>query len=138
MARTPAAPTISRTNICKRRRFFHPMKQNAAANSDPGMNGPGACWNAVVDVFEIVRVVEAGLPNGVTFGGAKVQVVPAGSPEHANVTLELNPFCGATEIVVVPFVPDATVSEVGDAEIEKSALDVMLIVYVAEATALVE
>jgi hypothetical protein len=51
---------------------------------------------------EMVSWVVAAAPEGVTVAGAKVHVAPAGSPEHAKLTGESNPFCGVTESVTVP------------------------------------
>jgi hypothetical protein len=44
----------------------------------------------------MVRVVETALPSGVTLEGTKLQLVRFGNPEQANVTVPLNPDCGAT------------------------------------------
>ena len=138
MKQMPAVQTVSRTSICKRRRFFQPIKQNAAASIEPGKNGLRSCSFIALDVLEIVSTVEAALPAGVTAACAKLHAVPAGSPEQLNATVALNPFCGTTETVVVPVFPGATLNEVGDAEIEKSAALDRLIVYAALATALFE
>jgi len=132
----PAAQTASRPSICKQRRFFQPIKQNAAASTEPGKNGLRSCSFAAVDVLLIVSTVDEALPVGVTAPEANVHCVPAGSPEQLNTTIVLNPFCGTTETTVVPGVPGATFKEVGDAEIEKSAARVGLMVYAAIATAL--
>jgi len=44
-----------------------------------------------------------------TLDGLKLQVAPAGKPEHASPTACLNPFLGETVIVKVPEAPFATV-----------------------------
>jgi hypothetical protein len=44
-----------------------------------------------------------------TLDGLKLQVAPAGKPEHASPMACLNPFLGETVIVKVPEVPFATV-----------------------------
>ena len=67
-----------------------------------------------------VSVVEVAAPDGVTAAGEKLHVVPAGNPEQLNDTDELNPFTGETEIVLVPLCPGTTVSDAGEAAIEKS------------------
>ena len=43
-------------------------------------------------------------------------VTPLGSPVADKLTLPLKPFCGLTEIVLVPFVPCVIVKLLGDAE----------------------
>jgi hypothetical protein len=60
-------------------------------------------------------VVVAAVPEGVTVAGAKEHVAPAGSPEQAKVTAELNPFTGVTDSVTVPWSPESTVSDDGEA-----------------------
>ncbi len=62
----------------------------------------------------MVRVLEAGLaPLGVTEDGAKLQVAPEGSPLHAKLTSELNPFIGVTVNMAVPLCPATMVRVVG-------------------------
>lgn len=124
----PTAHTASKARICKRRRFFQPMKQNAAARTEPGTNGLRFCSLLALDVLEIVSTVETVPPAGVAVAGAKLHAVPAGSPEQVNATVAPNPFSGTTETVVFPGVPGETLNEVGDAEMEKSAALVRLIV----------
>lgn len=58
-----------------------------------------------------VKVVATAPPAGVTLGGLKLQLAPAGNPEHARPTACLNPFLGVTVIVKVPEAPFATVSD---------------------------
>jgi len=128
MKQTPAAHTASRTRICKRRRFFQPIKQNAAASIEPGTNGLCGCSFVAVDVLEMVSMVEVVPLAGVTVAGAKLHEVPVGSPEQLNATMLLKLFCGTIDTVVVPGVPGATLKDVGDAEIEKSAVLVKFIV----------
>ena len=65
---------------------------------------------------EIVSVVLAAAPAGVTVSGEKLQVAPEGSPLHSNVTVELNPFCGATETETVPLPPSPMLSDGGVAD----------------------
>jgi hypothetical protein len=60
---------------------------------------------------EIVSWVVAAAPEGVTVGWSKVHVAPVGSPEHAKITAESNPFTGVTVSVTDPWPPELTVSE---------------------------
>jgi hypothetical protein len=69
-----------------------------------------------------VSIVEAAAPDGVTAAGEKLHVVPTGNPEQLNDTEEVNPFTGVTEIVLVPLCPGTTVSDAGEAVIEKSGV----------------
>jgi hypothetical protein len=85
----------------------------------------------------IVRVVVAALPEGVTVAGLNAHEAPAGNPEQAKLTAALNPFCGVIVSVVVPVPPALSVSELGEAANVKLGGG-RLIVYVADATALVE
>ena len=55
------------------------------------------------------------LPDGVTVAGLKEQVSPAGKPEQAKLTGELNPISGVTISVTTPLPPASTVSVFGDA-----------------------
>ena len=77
--------TASSSNICNRRRFFQPMQQSASASAEPGKNGLGLRRRVddVVEV-EIVSVVEAAAPIGVTVAGEKPHVAPVGNPEQLN------------------------------------------------------
>ena len=61
-------------------------------------NGTEAALGAVV---LSVRVVETGDPLGVTLAGEKAQLEAAGNPLQANVTVEITPFMGTTEMVNV-------------------------------------
>ena len=45
----------------------------------------------------------AALPAGVSVAGLKLHVAPAGKPEHAKLTCELNPFAGVTVSVRLPW-----------------------------------
>ena len=66
-----------------------------------------------------VSVVDV-VPGGVTVAGEKLHDAPDGSPEQLNDTLEVNPFSGVTEIVVVTLCPTVTANAVGEAATEKS------------------
>ena len=59
--------------------------------------------------------VVAAAPEGVTVAGTKDHVAPEGNPEHARLTEESNPFSGVTVSVTVPWSPESTVSEAGEA-----------------------
>lgn len=56
-------------------------------------------------------VAVAGAAPGVTDCGLKPQEAPMGRPEQAKLTDCLNPFVGVTVRVIVPIVPDLTVSD---------------------------
>jgi len=70
----------------------------------------------------IVNVMDAADPEGVTAAGEKMHVVPESNPEQLNDIEEENPFTGVTEIVLVPLCPGTTVSDAGEAVIEKSGV----------------
>jgi hypothetical protein len=98
-----------------------------------GKNERSRCGNAEDSVpAEMVNCVVAAEPEGVTVAGLKEQVAPAGRPEQAKLTAELNPFCGVTVRVTLPLV--SAVSEAADAARVKLGDRVM--VYVADAMAL--
>jgi hypothetical protein len=102
------------------RRFLNRMKHSENASAATGMyrSGDGGRLLALV-LAEIVSIVEATAPDGVTVAGEKLHVVPAGKPEQLNDTDELNPFTGVIEIVLVPLCPGAIVSDAAEAVIEK-------------------
>jgi hypothetical protein len=52
----------------------------------------------------------------------KEAVTPLGSPEALKATVPLNPFLGATVMVLVPLAASATVRELGEAERLKSGV----------------
>jgi hypothetical protein len=76
---------------------------------------PAAAELLAVRVNVLVPVVLVGLNDAVT---------PLGNPDADRLTLPLNPFCGDTVIVLVPFPPGATVKLLGDAESAKFAVTV--------------
>jgi hypothetical protein len=133
----PATLTTSSNSICRPRRFFQLMKHSATASTDPGNSGLGAWCNAalVVDVIT-VSAVEAAAPDGATVCGEKMHDTPAGNPAQFSDTGALNPLIGVTETMTVAVCPEFIVSEVGEAETEKSAAGT-LVVYAALATVLV-
>jgi hypothetical protein len=69
---------------------------------------------------EMVNVVDAAPPDGVTVAGEKLQPAWAGNPEQLKETAELNAFSGVMEIDVVPLWPPVMVRAVGVAETAKS------------------
>jgi hypothetical protein len=71
------------------------------------VNVPVVAVLLAVRVSVLVLVVLLGLNDAVT---------PLGRPEADKLTLALNPFCGATVIVLVPLAPWATVKLLGDAD----------------------
>ena len=75
--------TMSRSIHCRLRRFLQPRKQSAAAIVAPGKTGMESRRIAIVaGVMDTVMVeVEAAVPEGVTVGGEKLHVKPAGKPE---------------------------------------------------------
>lgn len=52
--------------------------------------------------------------------GAKVQVIPGGSPEHESATACVNPLSALSDTVVDPDCPGDTLSDAGTSEKEKS------------------
>ena len=64
--------------------------------------------------MEMVSWVVATSPEGITVSWSKEHVAPLGSPEHAKVTGESNPFTGVTVSVSAPWPPELTVSEGND------------------------
>ncbi len=82
----------------------------------------------VVAVDDAVSVkVDVALPfaGGVTGFVENAAVTPLGRPEALNVVAELNPLKLVMVIVLVPLDPCVTVTELGDAPIEKSGVDVV-------------
>ena len=88
------------------------------------------------EFVEIVSTEVAEAPEGVMLDGLNEQADPAGTPEQAKLTLELKPYFGVTVSVTVPWLPELTVSEAGDACNVKVGGGPILITYAAEATAL--
>ena len=86
---------------------------------------PIAAEAPAVRVSVLVEVVLVGLNEAVT---------PLGSPEADMLTALVNPFCGVTVIVLVPFVPCRMVTDDGEADSVKfgvvEALTVRLTVVV--------
>ena len=114
-----------------------PKMPSMTANAAIGIAVLSSCINDA-DFFAvvIVIVVATALPDGVTVAGLNVQLAPAGNPEHAKLTAELNPFSGVTVSVNVPCPPETIVK--ADTDFDNPKLGGgRLMVYVAEATSLV-
>src|SRR5580704_14417492 len=84
------------------RALRQPIMQKAAAIAATGKNGFGIRREADCAPTETVSWVVTAAPEGVTWGGLKAQVAPAGRPEQLKLTAELNPPCGVTVSVTVP------------------------------------
>lgn len=65
------------------------------------VSGQGPRTTALGAVVLTVALLVLGAPFGVTDGGLKLHVAPAGRPLHEKVTAELNPFRGVTVKVAV-------------------------------------
>ena len=75
---------------------------------------------AVADAVNVSTEVALPFAGGVTGLADNAAVTPVGRPEALNAVAELKPLRLATVIVVVPFVPCFTVSDVGESETVKS------------------
>lgn len=132
----PKAASITGTSNPRRRRNpNHPNDSATAVNGSPSFvpdRIAADCMGAV-----IANVVVAAPPEGVTVAGLNTHTAPDGKPEQAKLTAALNPFCGVTVSIVVPAPPELIVNDAGDASRVKLAGG-SVIVYVADATALVE
>lgn len=65
------------------------------------------------------------LAGGVTGFGENAAVTPLGRPEALSVVAELKPFRLVIVMVLVPFEPCVTVTELGEAPMVKSGVDVV-------------
>jgi hypothetical protein len=83
---------------------------------------------------DIVRVVVAAPLVGVTVIGLNLHAAPAGRPEQVKLTADLNPFCGVTVNVTVPWPLEMIVSAFADSASAK--VGGRLMVYIAVATEL--
>ena len=120
----PVTPTTNSRSICRRRRLFQLMQQNATARAEPGKSGSEFLLLmslAVVPVLYTVSVAETGAFATLTEGWEKIQDAPAGKPLQANETAPLNPFTGTTDIVAVPGCAEVTVKDVGEDETANAA-----------------
>lgn len=109
----------------------------SVAYTGRSMDPRGQCKAALLAVVLTVSVLLAAAPFGVTLLGLKLHEASDGNPLHANVTCELNPFCGVTVNVALPLCPATMVRLIGLTDTWKSGAG-KLIVYVALANALVE
>ena len=75
-----------------------------------------------VGVFRLVEMVNVDVPEPVTDDGLKLAFERDGSPLTLKLTAPLNPPEPVTVMVVLVLEPCRTLSELGDAEIEKSGL----------------
>ena len=93
-------------------------------------------FGVAVPAFTVkVELIEP-FAGGVTEVGDTVQVAFVGQPETARLTPLLNPFWEVTVTVEVPWLPCASVSELGLAEIEKfdavTTINVTLVEWLSE------
>ncbi len=72
----------------------------------------------VVDIFRVQ------LPEPVIDDGLQLTSIPAGIPLSTRPTVPLNPFIAETLTVKVVLLPAVIVCELGEADIEKSAVEV--------------
>ena len=117
------ALTVISIRICKRRFIFHPEKQHKApASIAQGDNGRPSRPSTAADEDAVnFSVVETAAPESVTVGGVKLHDTPEGIPAtQLNDTVELNPFSGVTEMVVVVLFPVVSANVDGEAATEKS------------------
>lgn len=118
-----------------RLRRKNPRKQTSAVEVVMGSQGFRGRRTAAADCeAETVRV-ETMFPCPDMVAGAKLQVTPAGRPEHAKTTDEEveNPFCGATVTVFIAIPPALTVSEGVESAIVKSGAGPVPLVTVSTA-----
>lgn len=75
----------------------------------------GARLAVLAAPIEIVSVVETGAEPSAMVLFAKLQLAPAGNPLHASDAVPVNVLDGLSVTVIVPDLPEATVSEAGAA-----------------------
>lgn len=123
--------------VCSGLRFLQPKRHNSGA-STAAENSSGLELKPAIVVAEAVTVsvVDTGAISGVTLDGEKLHDAPEGKPEQLNWIAELNAFCWLTVTDILPLLPASTVSDVGEAAMEKSGGSLM--VYTALAMALSE
>jgi hypothetical protein len=116
------AVTTSRLDqAAKRDRFFlfdNPRREinphgitRPKASFPPG-EPPGIlfCADVLDDATRILNVLDTGAPFGVTVGGLKLQVVPAGDPEQVKLTGILKPLTGVRITVRLATCPLVTLT----------------------------
>ena len=97
------------------RRLLLRTRHSATANDEPESKRPEPVRMAAVDTAVFTVSVDVIDPVDDTVTEEKLQVAPAGNPEHVNVTAEFveKPFCGSTVTVVIPLLPAFTVTAFG-------------------------
>jgi hypothetical protein len=115
------ALTASNIRICKRR-FFKPKQHKTPASTAQGDQGRPSRLSATADKEAVnFSVVEAAEPEGVTVCGVKLHDTEEGKPAaQLNDTVELNPFNGVTEMVVVTLFPEVSANVDAEEATEKS------------------
>jgi hypothetical protein len=106
----PTVQTSRSSQIRTWRRLRSPSKPSTApANVAPGTQPRGPCIRAEkgVVVVTVRLVLIAPEPVGATIAGENVHPASVGSPVHAKLTFEVNPFCGVNVTVNVPLEPRA-------------------------------
>jgi hypothetical protein len=87
------------------------MQQRRAASIDAGYSGLLLLsTDATVVLLRVMVVVTGAVVFGVTLAGLKLHDTSAGSPTHANVTAESNPFTGVIEMVAVALFAEVTIN----------------------------
>jgi hypothetical protein len=85
-----------------------------------------------VEVLTVIVITELPEPGAGIVAGLKLMVEPDGAPEAERLTALLKPLLMVVLRVDVPCLPCITVSEAGEAEMEKFATAVTVSVTVAE------
>ena len=112
-------------SIWEPRRLLRSKQQREAASAEPGNNGlESGLEPAIIGEVAIVSVDDAVELEGVTVAGEKLHEAPVGNPEQDSETVEANPFCGVTNIVVVALWPPTRVSDAGERVIETEGVPV--------------
>ena len=89
-------------------RFLHPKKQTVTASAVSGKSRRDPGCKAEDCAGRDAELGRWRCARGVTVAGAKEHVAPAGSPEHAKLTGESNPFFGVTVSVTAHWPPEST------------------------------
>ena len=112
----PANVIASSSTIHTLRRFPGQRKPTASASGAAGKSWREFHRSEPVPVLaeRVSCVVTAPAPEGVTVAGLNVHLTLGCKPVQAKLTVESKPFCGVTVSVTVPWLPEATVSEVGE------------------------
>jgi hypothetical protein len=112
----PANVIASSSAIHTLRRLPSQRKPTASASGAAGKSGREFHRSEPASMLaeRVSCVVTAPAPEGVTVAGLNVQLTLGCKPVQAKLTLELKPFCGVTLNATVPWLPAATVSDVGE------------------------